>query len=258
MTKTSFNTGDVIGAQCRAYKEDTGGRDYLEDYLELLDKPISGKELAAQLGKDLGIPDGDSDYKLAVASAGDNALLYVPIAQRFTNELQIMVTRRKNGQCIGNILETDESVRESIAALEYTAYRLYRRIYAASNLTFNTIMHGTRFKDENEQGQRLIISICPRMNKIAFSELLNRYVVDEFPFVSASRMRHELNELKKIKNGHQWPTSGLQWALSDQRMQMRPFGPREPAIVGGRWVILSLPPKAVIGSLNFHISLSSP
>jgi N-acetylglucosamine malate deacetylase 1 len=158
ITKFSNNSGDKIGNICRYYHTKYT-RDYLADYLTALRN--------ANL-----IVDED-----------DFTVLYVPIAQRFNYELQIMVKDPK----IGNILETNSDIWKSIAKMEHLAYNIYQN-EELSIQSFNTIMHSTRFSHKNTYLQRLIISIYPRTTILALSELANRNVVDSFPFASASKL----------------------------------------------------------------------
>ncbi|MBF0466356.1 MAG: PIG-L family deacetylase [Nitrospirae bacterium] len=165
LVKNSFNTADKLGLICEGYYK-KHNRDYLEDYMTLL-----------------------REANLVIEENND-AILYVPIAQRFNNELQIML---KNP--IGNILETTQSSRMSLAKLERLALNLYG--HPEINVrSFNTLMYATRFSSDNEFKQRLILSICPRNTIIAFLELSGRYVVDELPWYCAARLnsvKHELS-----------------------------------------------------------------
>jgi len=157
--KNSYHAGDTIGALCKAYKNEHD-RDYLGDYMEAL------KNFSLIIDED------------------EHALLYVPIAQRFNYELQIMIKEPN----IGNILQTSVAIRQSIARLEYLAYSIYQHHDININ-SFNTVMHSTRFSAHNDYNQRMIISIYPRTTIVAFSELAGRYVVDSFPWEVAAKMQ---------------------------------------------------------------------
>jgi diadenosine tetraphosphate (Ap4A) HIT family hydrolase len=155
--KYSFNAGDKLGLMCQAYLE-MYNRDYLADYIKALD------------GANL------------VLAENEHAILYVPIAQRFNAETQIMV---KN-ETVGNILNTTDEIRRAIAKLEYKAFEAYQGLKLQS---FNTVMYATRFSTTNNYQQRLIVSIYPRTAKIGFSELADHYVIDELPWDSAEKIR---------------------------------------------------------------------
>jgi len=154
--RSSFNAADRLGRICRAYR-DRWRRDYLADYLVALK--------AANL----------------VLDEDDNAVLYVPIAQRFNYEVQIMV---KN-PVVGNIRDTTPEIRRSIGSLEHRVYMMYQHQELQIE-SFNTVMYATRFSAHNDYGQRLVISINPRTTIIALSELANRNVVDAYPWAAAA------------------------------------------------------------------------
>lgn len=159
LSRSSHNSGDRIGVLCKAYRE-TYNRDYLGDYMVAL--------RAADL----------------ILHEDDNAILYVPVAQRFDNELQIMV----RNPAVGNILDTTPEIRRSVASLEHLAYAMYQ--HPELNIqSFNTVMYAARFSATNDFGQRMIVSICPRTTIVALSELAHRNVVDSFPWRSAQSLR---------------------------------------------------------------------
>lgn len=159
ITKTSFNAADRIGLMCNAYRRHHG-RDYLEDYLSAL-----------------------QDANL-VLRENDHAVLYVPIAQRFNYEVQIMAKSAE----VGNILDTSPAVRRSFGCLEHLAYQIYQ--HPELNIqSFNTVLYSTRFSQEHEDRYRLILSIYPRTTIIALSELVQRNVVDSFPWQAAAKLR---------------------------------------------------------------------
>jgi len=168
LTRTSFNAGDRVGLMCMAYGQQYG-RDYLADYLEAL--------RTADL----------------VIDEDDNAVLYVPIAQRFNYEVQIMVKDPK----VGNILDTSPAVRRSLGRMEHLSYMMYQ--HREINIeSFNTVLYATRFSFKNTVGQRMILSIYPRTTIMALSELAHRSVVDSLPWqVSAVLKRARLDILTK-------------------------------------------------------------
>jgi LmbE family N-acetylglucosaminyl deacetylase/diadenosine tetraphosphate (Ap4A) HIT family hydrolase len=155
LTPMSYNAGDHLGLICRAYRTEHK-RDYLADYL------------AALRRADLVIEEDE------------HAVLFVPVAQRFNSEIQIMAKSPK----IGNILDTTLPVRRSLGRLEHLAYMIYQRPEVDIQ-SFNTVMHATRFSSANDCGQRLIVSIYPRTTIMALSELAHRNVVDSMPWQSA-------------------------------------------------------------------------
>jgi LmbE family N-acetylglucosaminyl deacetylase/galactose-1-phosphate uridylyltransferase len=162
----SFNAADRIGIMCNAYRRKYR-RDYLEDYLTAL-----------------------RDANLIVEE-NDEAVLFVPIAQRFNYELQIMVKKRG----LGNILRTFPRIRRAIGELEHLAYMLYQHDELGIQ-SFNTVMYATRFSGKPNLYQRLIVSIYPRTSILALSELAHRSVVDSYPWVAAARLRGIRDEVR--------------------------------------------------------------
>jgi LmbE family N-acetylglucosaminyl deacetylase len=165
LTRASYNAADRIGCICRAYKA-ANNRDYLADYLEAL-----------------------RNANLIIAE-DDHAVLFVPVAQRFNYELQIMA---KN-PAIDNIRDTTPVVRKSLGYFEHLAYMIYQ--HGDINIqSFNTVMHATRFSSSNDYGQRLILSVYPRTTIMALSELAYRNVVDMLPWYAASKLRQAKDDL---------------------------------------------------------------
>lgn len=159
LTRDSLNVADRLGLLCSGYRK-RHGRDYLDDYLKAL---------------------READL---VLKESEDAILYVPIAQRFNYEVQIMV----KSSTVGHILETTPQIRKAIGELEYQAYMMYQH-HDVDIQSFNTVMYATRFSAKNDCGQRMIISVYPRTTIIALSELANRYVVDSYPWSIASVLK---------------------------------------------------------------------
>jgi hypothetical protein len=159
-TSASYNGCDRLVSICQAYWRSTG-RDYLADYFAAL--------------RNNGL----------VLAEDDNALLYVPIGQRFNRELQISV---KSG-AMSTIRTLDEKTLRSISAYHRLAFRLLEEQEIQSH---NVITHSSRFSETDTCGQRLIITLCPRTNVLAFSELLNRHPIVELPWEYAAKLRNIL------------------------------------------------------------------
>jgi diadenosine tetraphosphate (Ap4A) HIT family hydrolase len=173
--KGSFNAADHIASMSLAWY-DHYRRDYLKDYEHALRHEESIQSCSE--------PGSEIRSNLIVAE-NEHALLYVPVAQRFRCELQIMM--KVPG--VANILDTTPMMRGAIAEMEEAAIRAHR---AMGMFNFNTITYGSRFSTTSEQNLRFIVSISPRTAIIALAELLHRYVVDELPWACADRIRREL------------------------------------------------------------------
>jgi galactose-1-phosphate uridylyltransferase len=160
----NFNAGDLIGYLCAAYRAAWPGRDYFTDY-------VGGLERAG-----------------LVLERNAHALLCVPVAQRFRNEMQIIVEPTAGT----NILETTTAARAAVAELEYRAVRIYNAIRMAAKarqFNYNIVWYATRFSAGDTAGQRLVISLYPRTSVYAFYELSQNYVIDEFPWTCAANLR---------------------------------------------------------------------
>jgi galactose-1-phosphate uridylyltransferase len=160
----NYNAGDRLGALCRAYRQVHADADYLTDY-----------ETALQ------------EADLIVAESTDHlAFAYSPISPRFKGEVQIMLRQRHAKPQAGNILETTTEERKALAELQYVIIRRFGLLGCSA---LNQVWYTTRFSENNECGQRLIISICPRTSVIAFYELFGNSVIDTVPWRAAQTLR---------------------------------------------------------------------
>ncbi|MBW8874752.1 MAG: hypothetical protein JF614_07280 [Acidobacteria bacterium] len=157
-SENNFNAGDRLGGLCQAYRESFAGADYLSDYEKLL--------------REAGL----------LIAENEGALAYSPISPRFKGEVQIMVKDPE----VGNIVDTTQAVRDSLAELEHQTMLTYNRLGCAA---FNEVWYMTRFSQENVHGQRLIISMAPRTSILAFYELSGNYVIDVLPWTAAETLR---------------------------------------------------------------------
>jgi len=160
----NVNASDAITEACRRYAIEYPGRDYQTDYISALCRA-----------------------KLIVAK-NTHGVLYVPIAQRFRHELQIMP--RAPG--VGNLLDTTPAQRVGLARLEFLAHTIYARMVhvgVPEVEALNSVWYTTRFNVRAMPEQRLVVALTPRTAILAFYELLRNFVVDVLPWDSAAELR---------------------------------------------------------------------
>jgi hypothetical protein len=113
----------------------------------------------------------------------DQVLLFVPKAQTSQWELQLMPLRP-----VGNILEADQAMRDSLDRGMLTAMRVLGGLGVKMT---TTIEYAKRFKDKADQ--RLIYSFLPKLPESpgAFSEAQLRWIMGHYPedFATACRNR---------------------------------------------------------------------
>jgi hypothetical protein len=104
----------------------------------------------------------------------DNVMLFVPKAQTSQWELQLMPK-----QPVGNVLEADTMMRQSLDKAILTAMRVLTRLGAAM---ITTIEYSRRF-NAKEKDQRLLYAFLPRLPESpgAFSEAQLRWINGHYP-----------------------------------------------------------------------------
>lgn len=118
--------------------------------------------------------DGRDDLPSSLVIEGDeNAILFVPKAQRSQGELQIMTLKP-----VSNILEADLQMRQTLDRLIFKAVRALDGLGARMITCFEI---SGRFLDD--PGQRLIYCFLPRHPRSpgAFSERQGRWITGHFP-----------------------------------------------------------------------------
>jgi galactose-1-phosphate uridylyltransferase len=158
LSRGNYNAGDRLGAICIAYRDAHPGGDYLGDYL------------CALRHVDL------------VLLESDHATAYTPISPRFKGEIQIMLNRKE----AGNILNTTTQERDALADLQWEAMQRFARLGCHA---LNQVWYMTRFSADNNYGQRLVLSLCPRTSIFAFYELSGNHVIDVLPWKAAQTLR---------------------------------------------------------------------
>ncbi len=175
----SENAADRLGALCENWHKQEDGASYLDAYLKALRRKV---RVGEKDGVPVSDPHGAATESSLIIDENKDAVLVVPVSQRFRGSMQIIVKH----EGMGNLLQTTDDIRHSIAKLEH------RAIMACCLLgytAFNCISYATRFSADTPYDQRFIVNIYPRSGIIALSELLGRYVCDEMPWKSAMCIR---------------------------------------------------------------------
>ncbi|MGX9726943.1 MAG: hypothetical protein ACTFAK_06380 [Candidatus Electronema sp. VV] len=131
--------------------------------------------------------DGDQQKERSlIVHEDENVLLFVPKAQVSQWELQLMVIADANGQPVGNVLEAEAAVRESIDRGILLAQHIFAKLGARM---VTSLEYSKRVGVRN--GQRLLYAFLPKLpwSMGAFSEAQHRYISSHFPEDFASRCR---------------------------------------------------------------------
>lgn len=115
--------------------------------------------------------------------ADDNVVLFAPKAQTSQWELQLFTKGR-----VGNVLEAETAVRDSLDLAMYTAFRCLTALGATM---ITSIEYAKRFDAPNDLDQRLLYSFLPKLpwSPGGFSEAQLRFVCGHYPedFAAACR-----------------------------------------------------------------------
>ncbi|CAK8720833.1 MAG: hypothetical protein CDV28_10779 [Candidatus Electronema aureum] len=122
-----------------------------------------------------------------------NMLLFVPKAQTSQWELQLMVIADADGQPIGNVLEADAAVRESIDRGILLAQHIFAKLGARM---VTSLEYSKRIGIRN--GQRLLYAFLPKLpwSMGAFSEAQHRYISSHFPEDFATACRRQIEHIQ--------------------------------------------------------------
>ncbi len=173
----SFGCGDLIAESIREYRRHYN-RDFFADYLDCIRNNV---RMDAQKDRDSSL----------VIWEDEQAMLFVPKAQTSQWELQL-ITLGKNGTTgAGNIVEADESVRESLNRGIYLAQKALAGLGAEM---VTSIEYPKRLGKNGEKGQHLLYALLPRLPESpgAFSEAQLRFINGHYPEDFAAVCRKQL------------------------------------------------------------------
>lgn len=171
----SFSSGDMVADVVERYKAENKS-DFFSDYI----KAIRNNTRLDQA----------SDPTNLIVFEDAAVLLFVPKAQVSQWELQLMVQAdQEDGKPVGNILEANTAVRQSIDKAIFLAQKIYAGLGARM---VTSIEYGKRIGVVN--GQRLLYSFLPKLpwSMGAFSEAQLRFICGHFPEDFAKACRHQI------------------------------------------------------------------
>lgn len=166
-----FACGDMVADTVLRYR-DTYQSDFFADYI-------------AAIRTNSRVDRKEGEHSLIVWE-DDQVLLFVPKAQVSQWELQLMVIADTDAQPVGNIVEADADVRNSLDKGLLIAQQVLAELGAE---LVTSIEFSKRLGEQN--GQRLLYSLLPKLpwSMGAFSEAQSRYICGHYPedFASACR-----------------------------------------------------------------------
>jgi galactose-1-phosphate uridylyltransferase len=121
----------------------------------------------------------------------DDFILFAPFSPRFKDEIHI-ISKDRN---IPNITVLTDSQLNSLSQLLFKAIKGLRELKFENEKgeltdagidSFNIEFLGLRFQEESG---RMLIQIIPRESEIAYSELLERFIIDRTPEVTSKYLR---------------------------------------------------------------------
>lgn len=174
-TINTYSCGDLISDCALLYRQETGSS-LFSDYLQCIrnNQRFDGR---------------DDREKSLIIHEDDKIILMVPKAQTSQWEIQLICKEE-----IGNIVEADESNRQSI---DHGIY-LGQQILAALGARMVTSIEYSKRLTNNNSDQRLIYALLPILpwSPGAFSEAQLRWIIGHYPEDFASRCRQQLKNIK--------------------------------------------------------------
>lgn len=171
----SYSCGDQVADMIERY-----GSNFFLDYLRCI--------------RENKRTDGDPRReKSLIVHEDEHVLLFVPKAQVSQWELQLMVIAEADGQPVGNVLEADVAVRESIDRGILLAQHIFAKLGAKM---VTSLEYSKRIGVHN--GQRLIYAFLPKLPWAmgAFSEAQHRYISSHFPEDFAVACRRQIEYIQ--------------------------------------------------------------
>jgi hypothetical protein len=178
-TILTYTQGDLVAQFAKQYKEKTN-QDFFETYLKAVrnNRRMDGRV------------DKESDL---IFYQDDNIISFVPKAQRFLGEVQIMTKQR-----CGNIMETDTKARHSLDRAILIAMKVLERL-GAQMISVSEI--SKRF-DNPDHDQRILYCFLPKHPRSpgGFSECQQRWLIGHYPEDFAKTCRDELQKIVYKEN----------------------------------------------------------
>jgi len=161
----AYCCGDMIARAIEEYRE-LYKRDFFDDYLQAI----------ANNQRMDGRSDRESDL---VVWQDDQVMLFVPKAQTSQWELQLMTKKNAAGAFPGNILETNNHVRDSLDNGILHA----QKVLAALGARMVTTIEYSKRLGQSDSRQPLLYAFLPRLPESpgAFSEAQLRFINGHYP-----------------------------------------------------------------------------
>jgi len=173
---STYTQGDLVAQFVKEYKEKTN-QYFFETYLKAI---RNNTRLDGRVDK-------ESDL---IFYQDENIMAFVPKAQRFQAEVQIMTKKR-----YGNIIETDTKARDSLDRAILIAMTVLENL-GAEMIGVSEI--SKRF-DSADRDQRLVYCFLPKHPRSpgGFSEYQQRWIISHYPEDFARVCRDEVKNIKK-------------------------------------------------------------
>ena len=173
-TISTYSQGDLVAQFTREYKKKTN-QDFFETYLKAIrtNRRMDGR--------------GDKESDL-ILYQDDNVIAFVPKAQRYQGEVQIMTKER-----CGNIIETDTKTRYSLDRAILITMKVLENLGAEM---ISVCELSKRF-DNADRDQRLLYCFLPKHPRSpgGFSECQQRWIIGHYPEDFAKACREEVQRV---------------------------------------------------------------
>lgn len=175
----AFSCGNLVADVVARYRE-AYQSDFFSDYL----RALAGNTRT----------DGREGERSLIVWQDPHVVLFVPKAQVSQWELQLMVTAVSNGGPIGNVVEADAAVRQSLDIGILKAQQILANLGAT---LVTSIEYSKRIGLNN--GQHLLYAFLPKLpwSMGAFSEAQGRFILGHYPEDFAVACRRQLGSSEK-------------------------------------------------------------
>jgi hypothetical protein len=177
----AFGCGDMVAEVIQQYREQYGA-DFFADYIGCIrnNRRMDGRT--------------DRENSLVVWE-DEHVMLFVPKAQTSQWELQLMALDDGKGKAVGNIVEADLAVRDSLDRGILLAQKALAGLGARM---VTSIEYPKRIGRKGEVGQHLLYAFLPRLPESpgAFSEAQLRFINGHYPEDFAAVCRQQLANLE--------------------------------------------------------------
>lgn len=173
-TISTYSQGDLVAQFAKEYKEKTN-QDFFETYLKAIQ---NNRRMDGRVNR-------ESDL---IFYQDENIIAFVPKAQRYQGEVQIMTRER-----CGNIIETDTKARYSLDRAILITMKVLENLGAEM---ISVCEISKRF-DNPDRDQRLLYCFLPKhpLSPGGFSECQQRWIISHYPEDFARACRDEVHHL---------------------------------------------------------------